>query len=321
MYLSVGIAIYNESARIIRCLNQLRQALVPFDAHLYLCFNGCTDDSFVKTERWLRENPFAPYDLLQSEKGKTIAQNMIIVHIRQDGHDKDPVVFLDADVWPEQRCILAMYEQMFRIDRLLAVGALTIPECTTHHRVMFHILNVRNLYPMSEICIYDVSDYKWYTDEYPQEAIDPMWERKNKIYFHGRCFMLKRAELFSLPTDTRISDDTYLPNMLHFNYGPGVIRNIFSAKVYYKPYMSIIQHWRTYWRIYNDKKYLDVAYPQFHRIRQNERTMLDLTYIKSLPQRVQVYFRLYRIITYLEQLSYHLLPKVDARKIWKYEEK
>lgn len=320
MYLSVGIAIYNESARIIRCLNQLRQALAPFEAHLYLCFNGCTDDSREKTEQWLRENPFAVYHLLQSEKGKTIAQRAIIVHIQRDGHGGDPVVFLDADVWPEQDCFLTLYEQLFRIDCLLAVGALTIPECI-HHSIAFHVLNIRNLYPLSEVSIYDVSDYKWYTDEYPQKGLDPTWERRNKIYFHGRCFMLKRAELFLLPADTRISDDTYLPNMLHLKYGPGVIRNIFSARVYYKPYESLIQHWRTYWRIYNDKKYLDATYPQFHFIRQNECTILDLEYIKTLPQRVQVCFGLYWIITRIEQLSYRLLPEVDARKIWKYERK
>ncbi len=320
MYLSVGIAIYNESTRIIRCLNQLRQALMPFEADLYLCFNGCTDDSREKTEQWLQENSFAEYHLLQSDKGKTIAQNTIIVHIQRNGHGKDPVVFLDADVWPEQSCILTLYNQLFRIDQLLAVGALTIPE-STYHSVAFYILNVRNLYPLSEVCMHDVSDYKWYTDEYPQEGLDPAWERKNKIYFHGRCFMLKRAELFSIPADTRISDDTYLPNMLHLNYGPGVIRNIFSARVYYKPYESIAQHWRTYWRIYNDKRYLDVAYPQFRFIRQYERTVLDLAYIKTLPRRVQVCFRFYRIITRLEQLSYRLLPKMDARKIWEYKEK
>lgn len=320
MYLSVGIAIYNESAQIIRCLDRLQQALTPFETHLYLCFNGCTDDSRKKTEQWLRENPFIAYHLLQSEKGKTIAQNTIILYIQRDGHGGDPVVFLDADVWIEQDCILTLYEQLFRINRLLAVGALTVPECT-HHSVAFHILNVRNLYPLSEVCMYDVSDYKWYTDEYPQEGLDPAWERKSKIYFHGRCFMLKRAELFSLPADTRISDDTYLSNMLHLNYGPGVIRNIFSARVYYKPYESIVQHWRTYWRIYNDKQYLDDTYPQFYLIRQNERTVLDLAYIKTLPRRVQCCFGLYRIITCIEQLSYRILPKVDARKIWKYEEK
>lgn len=320
MYLSVGIAIYNESIQITSCLNQLRLALVPFEAHLYLCFNGCTDDSREKTEQWLRENPSVTHHLLQCEKGKTIAQNTIIFHIQQNGHGGDPVVFLDADTWPERDCILTLYEQLFRINRLLAVGALTVPEYT-RHSVAFHILNIRNIYPMSEVCMHDVSDYKWYTDEYPQEGLDPAWERKNKIYFHGRCFMLKRADLFSLPEDSRILDDTYLPNMLHLKYGPGVIRNIFSAKIYYKPYVSIVKHWRTYWRIYNDKQYLDAAYPQFHCIRQDECTMLDLAYIKTLPRRVQVCFGLYRIITRLEQLSYHLLPEIDARKIWEYEEK
>lgn len=320
MYLSVGIAIYNESSHIIQCLDKLKLALAPFQSHLYLCFNGCSDDSCQKVEQWLSGNNSLPHTLLECEKGKTIAQRTILSAVKRDGLLYEPIVFLDGDVQPAQDCILRLYLELFRIERLLAVGALTVPE-TSHGGLLSHILNIRNLYPMSEICTSDVSAYKWYVDAFPQEQVPTEWEIRSKIYFHGRCFMLKRADIFNLPDDSRVLDDTYLPNMLHYTYGPGIIRNIYSAKVFYQPYRNIVEHWRTYWRVFNDKRYLDRTYPQFSQIRQKEHSKLNRAYIQTLPWKARLCFGVYRIITVLEYLSYRMLPMVDATKVWTYRKK
>lgn len=320
MYLSVGIAIYNEESTLVDCMEQLRKALEGFQAHLYFCLNGCTDHSLTRIQQWTEGCKTYKYSILQSPKGKTLAQNAILNEIKKDGYGKEPVLFLDADVLVEKECIHRLYEELFRINRLLAVGALTVPDGTCKG-LLFHVLNVRNIFPQSEVSLYDVAAYKWYAYQYPQAETDPDWEIRSKIYFHGRCFMLKRAELFVLPDDGRIFDDTYLPNLLHYQYGPGVIRIIYSAKVHYKAYENLIGHWKTYWRIYNDKAYLDVQYPHFQNSRKMETTILDEEYIQSLPEKQRVYFILYKCIIKAEKISYRLLPLVDARKVWRYEKK
>lgn len=321
MYLSVGIAVYNESKAIGTCLHFLLRAMNDFEFRLYICFNGCTDDSESKVAEWLSKNPSVKYTVLQTAKGKTVAQKAIINRILEDGRGKFPILFLDADVYPEADCVQSLYYELFRIKKLLAVGALTVPESRLGRTITFNILNIRNLYPLSEISIYDVEDYKWYVKKFPQKDILPEDELKNRIYFHGRCFMLKYADNFWMPDDDRISDDTFLPNMLHFRYGPGVIRNVFSAKVHYKAYENFREHWLTYWRIYNDKKYLDATYPYFCQIREKEKTCLNKEYIRTLPFKTRVFFSLYRAIVGIEHISYQILPVRDARDLWSYREK
>ena len=321
MYLSVGLPIYNESKAIGNCLHFLMKTIDSFEYHLYFCFNGCTDDSESEVEKWLSENPSVEYTILKTEKGKTIAQKAIINRIIEDGKGKCPILFLDADVYLEADCAQNLYYELFRIKKLLAVGALTVPESTLRKTLAFYILNIRNLYPLSEISIHNIEDYKWYVRKFPQKDILPQNELRNRIYFHGRCFMLKYAEIFLMPDDNRVSDDTFIPNMLHFRYGPGVIRNIFSAKVHYKAYESFRQHWLTYWLIYNDKKYLYLKYPEFYQIREKEKTTLNKTYIRTLPFKIRLFFFLYRIIVDIEQISYKILPVRDARELWNYREK
>lgn len=320
MYLSIGIAIYNEENTIINCLKQLIKSVNDFQVHFYFCLNGCTDHSYENILQWMKKYKTDEYSILRSLKGKTLAQKIILNEIKKDGHEKEPVLFLDADVLVEEKCIQKLYEELFRVERLLAVGALTVPD-GIRKGLFFHILNIRNLFPESEVSLYDVTAYKWYAYHYPQPETNPAWEIRSKIYFHGRCFMLKRAELFVLPNDERVFDDTYLPNWLHYHYGPGVIRTIYSARVHYKAYENLFEHWKTYWRIYNDKAYLDAQYPCFRISRKMETTVLDKEYIQSLSSREQFYFLLYNCIVKAEMLSYHLLPFVDARRIWRYKKK
>lgn len=320
MYLSIGIPIYNEESSITNCLEHLQNATKSFKIHYYLCLNGCTDNSNVRIKQWMNKTKQLNYTLLYSTKGKTIAQNTIISAIRENGHSMDPVLFLDADVWVDELCVERLYTELFRIKRLLVVGALTVP-VNGKRRIRGSILNIRNKHPESEISLYDVKEYKWYAYTYPQAETDPDWEIRSKIYFHGRCFMLKRAELFKMPDDNRVFDDTYIPNALHYEYGPGIIRTIYSAKVYYKAYESLVLHWRTYWRVYNDKAYIDKNYTHFQLFRKMEKTVLDKAYIRTLSTSERLLFLLYQLVIKTEELSYRLLPLIDAREIWSYKRK
>ncbi len=321
MFLSIGIAIYNEEKSIEKCLRSLKDAIVGFDYRLYLCFNGCTDDSEQIVKHILQSENVMHYQLLYSKKGKVLAQNVIINEIDRAGHSGDPIVFIDADVELHPECIWNLYNELFRVNELLVVGALTKPIPRKRKNLWYYVLNIRNLYPLSEVAKYDVQEYKWYCTQYPQRCISPKNEMKNKIYFHGRCFMLKYARLYQVPLTGEVADDTYLANNIHYNFGPGVIRNIFSAVVYYIAYDDPVTHWKTYWRVYNDKIHIDKVYQQFSEIRKKEKTVLNSEYIATLPIRIQLCFWAYRGFIKIEKLSYRLLPQKSIEKIWIYKEK
>jgi glycosyltransferase involved in cell wall biosynthesis len=321
MFLSIGIAVYNEEKNIEKCLRSLKGAIVGFNYKLYLCFNGCTDASELVIKQFLQKENIMHYQLLYSEKGKVIAQNAIIDEIDRTGHLGDPIVFIDADIELHPGCIRNLYNELFRVNELLIVGALTKPVPRKHKNLWYYVLNIRNLYPLSEVAKYDVQEYKWYCTRYPQRGISQENEMKNKIYFHGRCFMLKYARLYQVPLTEKVADDTYLANNIHYNFGPGVIRNIFSAVVYYSAYDDPLTHWKTYWRIYNDKIYIDEIYQQFCEIRKKEKTVLNAEYIATLPIRIQLCFCVYRGFIKIEKLSYQILPQTSIEKIWLYREK
>ena len=151
--------------------------------------------------------------------------------------------------------------------------------------------------------------------------IDVDTERKSRIFVHGRCFMLKTADLYEIPPDLNLADDTYLTGSIHYRFGLGTVRVIYSSVVYYEAYNDLYTHFKTYWRIYNDKKYVDKNFPQLQYHRSKEPTMLDNEYIKSLPLIVRLQFFLYKAVTATEKFIYKILPQKPISEIWKYDSK
>ena len=319
--ISVGVAVYNEENSILKCLSDLEKQLRNSNFTIYICLNGCSDRSLDKIMEYKRSNPLISIIVLESEKGKILAQNKIVQKIKKDNREHIPLLFVDADIVFEKDCIINLYRELFRIDQLKLVGAVTKPYINEKKRVWFYILNVRNFYPKSEVPCCDVSDYKCYAKKFPQPQIVVKTEQKSRIFVHGRCFMLKSADLYDVPADSNLADDTYLTGSIHYKFGCGTVRTIHSSVVHYKAYNDLYIHFKTYWRIYNDKKYIDANFPHLTYHRSKEPTTLDKKYIKSLSLLVRLQFFMHKTVIATENFIYKILPQKPISEIWKYESK
>ena len=315
------IAAYNEENNIVDCLSSLNQQNHNLDLETIVCLNGCTDDTegavLMSREKFPRLNT----RIIHSNKGKTYAQNALV----KSATEKDiPLVFVDADVTLDRDCIRILFEEMKEIEKLVVVGAWPVPKrpdnLTMWENFLYRILHMRAFYPEAEISVNDVSVYKDYARERPQPTMSPESEMRSKIYFHGRTFMIRNSSFFYLPEDVNTADDTFLPNFIHTHYGPGTIRTRFDAIAYYKPYLSLMDHYKTYRRVFWDLKNIDQK-GEFRESRNMEKTRLNWKYIFSQGLRVTLEFITYSSIVFGEKAIYNLLPKKSLSAVWQYDKK
>lgn len=246
-----GIAACNEESHIGECLESLiMQDLDGAEVETIVCLNGCDDRTGAVVVESQRRYPNLNIKLAQSKKGKVFAHNEII---RQINEKSKPIAFIDGDVHLDKQCIDILYRELDTIDELQAVGGWPTPyrprNLSIWELFLYETLHARALFPEAEISINDVSKYKPFADVYPQPRVSPEFEKKSKIYFHGRIFMLRNREVFEMPEDENLADDSFLPNMIHTKYGPGSSRTRFDAIAYYEPYISLREHFRVYRRI------------------------------------------------------------------------
>lgn len=322
--ISVAIPIYNEGESLRKFIESLIGQLESFEYKVYFCFNGCTDDSEKILKEIIETTPLSKMCILHSQRGKTCAQNTIVKEITKDGRSDYPILFLDSDIVLGDNVVLRLYEELIRVSTLKAVGATTCPldyDENTKAKLTYLILNIRNIHPLSQIAKNDVSVYKEYVDKFPQPGITPENEKTTKIFFHGRCYMLRDARCFSIPENEDMADDTYLPNYIHSQFGPSSIRNIFDAVVYYKAYTSFRVHFKTYRRIEYNLKRMDKKYPGYSKIRYAEQLKMNWQYIFKLSKKEIALFTLHLLWLKLEKLCYKLLPARSLEDLWKYERK
>jgi glycosyltransferase involved in cell wall biosynthesis len=317
-----GIAAYNEENGIRDCLDSLAEQDLDARTETLICLNGCTD----KTEDIVLDakNRYPQLNIksVHSRKGKVFAQNEIVRNVK---NRQVPLTFIDADVVLDNKCVNTLYDEMHQLDNLIIVGAWPVPykpeEMSAWERFLYKTLHVRAFYPESEVSVNDVSEYKKYAQERPQKAISSQFEHKSKIYFHGRTFMIRNADFFYIPEKENITDDTFLPNMIHTKFGPGTIRTRYDAIVYYKPYLSLGQHFKTYRRIYTDLANIDENFKEFEHSRKMEKTKTDWNFIFSKGPVVSGNFIMHLLISNAEELCYRVLPRKNISEIWQYEKK
>jgi len=316
------ITAYNEEGNILNCLASLAAQDLKANIETIVCLNGCTD----RTERILLKAavlyPLLNIQVIHSNRGKSFAQNAIFRNVK----NKDvPLVFIDADVTLDTKCINILYKELCALRQLIIAGAWPTPYSprfiTNWERFLFKVLHIRAFYPEAEVSINNVSNYKNYVKERPQPNMSIRRELRSKIYFHGRTFMIRNANYFCLPEDANVADDTYLPNMIHTKYGPGTIRTRYDAFVYYKPYLSIKEHYKTYRRVYINLYYLDIVFKDFKHSRIMEKTKLDWNFIFLQGFSIVNIFILYSLIKKMEFFFYRILPKKPILEIWRYNKK
>lgn len=317
-----GIAAYNEEERLTQCLDSLAKQRIDANLETLICLNGCTDNTEKVALKSAKDYPHLNIRVLHSAHGLVYAQNHII---RSVENRNAPILFVDADVSLDEHCVPILLEELKSLDQLLVVGGWPVPakpaKMSARESFLFHTLHVRALFPESEVSINDVSEFKSYAVTHPQPRVSAEFEQRSKIYFHGRVFMLRNADVHEMPEDRNLADDSFLPNMIHHKHGPGVIRTRFDATAHYQPYLSLKEHFKTYRRIYMQKRYLDRTNPQFAGIRELERTRLDWKFIFSQPPGVIARFVAYTGIRSVEELAFRVLPKHEPSSLWQYDKK
>lgn len=266
-----------------------------------ICHNGCTDKTSDVAEsiKQKYENDLLGIDVILSKKGMVIAQDASIGYIRrQKEYNKSPVIFIDADTLIQKNAIYVFLEQFRKHLKLKAVGAQPTPIPYRGWRLdktlLDKVLNCRSYFPMAEIAVNFAPEYHPYAEKDPQE-IGADFEKRSKIYFHGRCFALREPNLWDVPQN-RIGEDTYLDRSIHYRFGPGSIRHIYDTHVYFRPLMNLVDFSKTYLRIYRDLITLKSKYPKFKKVREFSKTKLDWGYIRTLPLRWRFVFAVYFVL-------------------------
>ena len=298
-------------------------------ANVVICHNGCSDRTpeIAQDIKEKYSNDKISVDVISSAKGMVIAQNAAVSYIKEKKNNhNDPIIFIDADSFIAENAIYVLLKQFVRHSELKAVGVQPTPVSydgpSPIKRFWDKVLNCRSYYPRSEIAVNYAPEFHPYAESDPQ-GIEPGFEKRSKIYFHGRCFALRNESIWDIEKHC-VGDDTFLDRSIHYRFGPGSIRTVYSATIYYKPMTSIRVFARTFYRIYCDLKELKQAYPQYSRVREYSKTKLDWQYINKLPLAWRMSFYVYCVIRRFFHFSfkYNLIyGKASVFDIWSYETK
>ena len=265
--------------------------------------------------------------IFSDSRGMVIAQQKCIDFIRQKRKWHNwPIIFIDADAMMEKNLIFRFLEQFEKHPKIKALGAQSLPISYKGWRLdkmlLDKILNCRAYFPKSEVAVNYAPQFHPYADDDPQK-IGSEFEKKSKIYFHGRCFALRNQSIWDVPKDS-IGEDTYLDRSIHYRFGPGSIRHLYDVHVRFYPITRLSDYLKVRYRIYKDLVDLRRKNPQFDKCREFSKTKLDWGYIRRLPFRWQCAFLIYFII---RQTSHFLFKhnlvyrqrKID--EIWCYKQK
>lgn len=314
-----GIAAYNEERRIGECLDSLAlQTVDGAEVETFVCLNGCTDNTERAVLESQRRHPKLNIRIAHSKKGKVFAHHEIV---RQIPDSTKPIAFVDGDVHLDTRAVDILCRELADTDYLKAVGGWPVPykprDLSLWESFLYETLHARALFPEAEVSVHDVRRYKPFADTHPQPGIDPEFEKMSKIYFHGRLFMLRNKDVFEMPEDGNLADDSFLPNMIHTKYGPGSSRTRYDAIAYYEPYLSLRDHFRAYRRIDAQLKYLDRNFGELSESREMEQTRLDWDYILSTGLANTLRFAAYSAIIHSERFGYKLFPDRSPAELWR----
>ena len=321
------IPAYNEAENILLCLKSLYVAseFAKWKYHLKfisICLNGCTDNTEEIVLEFKKDHPKLNINILITDKGMNKAIGRIISTIKENNL---PIVKVDADVEVKDDSIFTILEELENHDNLYIVGAHPLVKGylgkNLYKRILSNILDIRSKYPLSQIAIFDVTKFHQTANKYPQSAVLKSFELRSRIFFHGRFYIIRNKNLWTVPAN-RIGDDTYLTLDIYKKFGYDSIRIRYDALCFYKPTVSLMFHWKTYKRIFCDTNTL-FELPEFTslgEIKKLEGVKLDWKYINSLSLKIRGYFVAYMIIKRIDNILFSLFPKYND-SLWTYKTK
>ncbi len=322
-----AIPVYNEENNLKRCINSLYMDTLSLDYNLktFICLNGCTDDSKKIALDLQKKYSSLNIKILESKKGKLNAQEKIIKNIYSK---KDYIIFLDADIEIKKGCIKKLILELDKHKKIMIVGAIPIAReymgKNLWKKLISQILNIRSKHPYWEKSKYSVKEYHPYVlSDAQHKNTNPSHELQSKIFFHGRMFALRSILVWAKPSKKSgvVGDDTFLSDNTLYKYGKGSIRNRYDAMVYYKPFTSLLYHYRVYKRVYYDLKNLGNSYPKFRKIRKLSKLEIDKNYFNNQNKKVKLVFYLYDLIRKIEKFLFKYSFEKDPAKIWYYNKK
>jgi hypothetical protein len=317
---NICLAIYNEANNLEKIFFHIKKSLdkINFQGKpkIYTCLNGCTDNSEEIMIKLKKNSPY-PIKILHSKKGKILAHQEIIKNIKNN----NPVIFMDADILINNLAIEDLLNALKENNKLRIVSAypyILIPKLRNHyHKFLLKIINIKRIYPQIEIAKYNVSKF------HPDAR--SAFEKQSRIYFHGRFFALQNKYVYEFPRfPTNIAgDDSFLSHLLINKYPPGSIKVLFETKVYSYPELSLINYFKTWFRILKDIDNIYQEYPEFLPNRKYFLMKINWKFIfNQIPPKDKIFAYLFFLIKIVESLTYRLLRhKIVVNKLWRYQKK
>ena len=210
MKIAIGICARNEESSIVQMLDSLALSILKDlnknDFCIFLCANGCSDQTIPLIQGWQMKNHSIDSDLFIINEANLIEAQRVIVNKSKE-LSFESIIFLDADITINEDCIPELINNSLEKE-IMVVYAVSIPIKRSRQSLIEKSLN-----------LYDTST-------------NIFSERK---HLHGRAFLIK-TEVWNIPkTNPKlIADDIYLSFYLLKSFGPKSIKKISTAKVYFK---------------------------------------------------------------------------------------
>lgn len=315
---SICIAAYNEEENIEQALRYLEKSLIDinFDKNVKIIvgLNGCNDKTEEVVKRVSKNYNF-PFLITHSEKGKIKSHKEMLKLVGAN----ELVFFMDADVLVPGKTILDLENEMKK-DKFVKIASgypyVVSPEKSSISKAfLFNVLNLKRIYPKVEIAKNDVSMYHSAKDEF---------DKKSRIYFHGRFFAIRNKSIYKFPEDGSkiVGDDTFLTRTTLYQHGKGSIKVLFDSKVYCAPLMSIGSYLKSWYRIRKDIEEINKEYPEFKQFDNKIIMTVNWNYVKNLSLRVKFYALCFFILRKFEAFSFSLIKnRINLNKTWTYHTK
>ena len=327
MYYYIIIPAYNEEQTINPCLRSILEAVKYAEKKFfldstYICVNGCTDKTEEKVRTAQKNFPKLNIKILSSKKGMVRALSKIIEALPNSSY---PVIKIDADTITKKESFYILLSESKKHPELKTIGG--FPQAffyrgnNLYKKFLSNVLDVRSRYPLSQVADNNVKIFHKIVNASPQPDIPANFEKKSRIYFHGRFYLLKNKKIWNVPKN-QIGDDTYLTLSIYKRFGLNSIRIRYDAICYYYPTTSLKYHYRVYKRIHCDVRSL-FQLPEFQnmkKLKSLEKVKLDWPYIKTLPLKIHFYFLCYTIVKTVELILFKLFPKY-TEELWYYKQK
>ena len=243
MRIAIGICARNEEVCIIQTLDSIFVSVSRADAsewRLFVCANGCTDNTINLVKGWQTNHPQVSSELLILKHPNLVdAQREIVTASSKSGITT--TLFFDADIIIDPDCIAELLGAA-KDSAVKAAYAVSVPLKNKNEGLITMVLNQYDLTPTI------------------------FTERK---HLHGRAFLIKN---WGIP-DTRpklVADDIYLSFSLLKEFGPQSIRRVLSAKVSFGQIVSYDDFYRAYKRRRRELEKCLGLFPEFKSLPKDQ---------------------------------------------------